>query len=115
MALSATFITSSPSSSSLYTKFRKPFFSHSVYLLKPLKIRASTTLDYSNVSSSNKSSPLKVRITILSNIYLLVLFPLIAYKLLSFYLIFFFLKASVFYLIIYDLELDAHLIMKQTF
>ncbi|KEH15849.1 putative alpha/Beta hydrolase [Medicago truncatula] len=59
MALSATFITPSPSSSNLYTKFRKPFLSHSVYLLKPFKIRASTTLDYSNVSSSDKSSPLK--------------------------------------------------------
>ncbi|PNX98368.1 hypothetical protein L195_g026616 [Trifolium pratense] len=59
MALSATFITPSPSTSNLYAKFRKPFLSHSVYLLKPLKIQASTTLDYSNVSASDKSSPLK--------------------------------------------------------
>lgn len=59
MALSATFITPSPSSSNLYAKIRKPFLSHSVYLLKPLKIRASATLNYSNVE---KSSPLKVRI-----------------------------------------------------
>ncbi|CAI8610050.1 unnamed protein product [Vicia faba] len=57
MALSATFITPSPSSSNLYAKIRKPFLSHSVYLLKPLKIRASATLNYSNVN--NKSSPLK--------------------------------------------------------
>jgi hypothetical protein len=62
MALSATFITPSPSSSNLSAKIRKPFLSHSVYLLKPLKIQASTTLDYSNVSASDKSSPLKVRI-----------------------------------------------------
>ncbi|CAI8610048.1 unnamed protein product [Vicia faba] len=59
MALSATFITPSPSSSNLYAKTRKPFLSNTVFLIKSPKIQASATLDYSKVSASKKSSPLK--------------------------------------------------------
>nr|AFK36940.1 unknown [Lotus japonicus] len=59
MALSATFMLPSSPSSNLCTKIRRPFLSHSVNLITPLKIRASTTLDYSNVSVNDKPSPLK--------------------------------------------------------
>ncbi|XP_057726722.1 uncharacterized protein LOC130942059 [Arachis stenosperma] len=56
MALSATFKPFSPQSFNLYSKIRRPFSSHSLTLLK---VRASTTLDYSNVSANPKPSPLK--------------------------------------------------------
>lgn len=61
MALSATFMPPSSPKLNLYSKIRRPFYPHSVRLLKPVKIWASTTLDYSNVSTNDKSSPLKVR------------------------------------------------------
>ncbi|RDY12223.1 hypothetical protein CR513_03004, partial [Mucuna pruriens] len=59
MALSAIFVPPSSPKLNLYAKIRGPFCPHSVRLLNPLKIRASTTLDYSNVSANDKSSPLK--------------------------------------------------------
>ncbi|KAL2321988.1 hypothetical protein Fmac_026367 [Flemingia macrophylla] len=59
MALSATLMPSSSPKLNLYAKFRIPFSPHSVTFPNPLKIRASTTLDYSNVSTNDKSSPLK--------------------------------------------------------
>ncbi|KAH1132505.1 hypothetical protein GYH30_011382 [Glycine max] len=59
MALSATFMPPSSPKLNLYSKIRRPFYPHSVRLLKPVKIWASTTLDYSNVSTNDKSSPLK--------------------------------------------------------
>ncbi|KAK7388942.1 hypothetical protein VNO78_23771 [Psophocarpus tetragonolobus] len=59
MVLSATFMPSSSPKLTLYAKIRGPFYPHSVRLLNPFKIRASTTLDYSNVSANDKSSPLK--------------------------------------------------------
>ncbi|KAK7330360.1 hypothetical protein VNO77_24552 [Canavalia gladiata] len=60
MALSATLMPPSSPKLNLYAKIRRrPFFPHTVNLLKPLKIRASTTLPYSNVSANDKPSPLK--------------------------------------------------------
>ncbi|KAG2407728.1 uncharacterized protein HKW66_Vig0025500 [Vigna angularis] len=59
MALYATFMPPSSPKFNLYAKIRVPFYPHSVRFLSPLKIRASTTLDYSNVSANDKSSPLK--------------------------------------------------------
>ncbi|RZB56172.1 uncharacterized protein LOC114393817 [Glycine soja] len=59
MALSTTFMPPSSPKLNLYSKIRRPFYPHSVRFLNPLKIRASTTLDYSNVSTNDKSPPLK--------------------------------------------------------
>lgn len=67
MALSTTFMPPSSPKLNLYSKIRRPFYPHSVRFLNPLKIRASTTLDYSNVSTNDKSPPLKVRVTSPSN------------------------------------------------
>lgn len=67
MALYATFMPPSSPKFNLYAKIRAPFYPHSIRFLSPLKIRASTTLDYSNVSANDKSSSLKVRITSPSN------------------------------------------------
>ncbi|XP_027331832.1 uncharacterized protein LOC113847138 [Abrus precatorius] len=59
MALSATLMPPSSPKLNLCAKIRRPVLSHSLNLLNPLKIRASTTLDYSNVSSNDKSTLLK--------------------------------------------------------
>ncbi|KAE9609625.1 hypothetical protein Lal_00006360 [Lupinus albus] len=59
MALSATFTPPLSSSFGLHSKTHKPFSSHSLNFINPLKIRASTTLDYSSVSTNGKPSPLK--------------------------------------------------------
>ncbi|KAK7855850.1 uncharacterized protein LOC112039359 [Quercus suber] len=60
MAISAAFFTSSSPSLTLPCKTHKPFYSQSVYFLKPFTVKASTTLDYSNVSVGDKTpSPSK--------------------------------------------------------
>lgn len=60
MAFSATFSAPPSPSFSLSYKMGRSLYSPTVNLLKPLKIRASATVDYSNVSVSDKPSPLKV-------------------------------------------------------
>ncbi|KAL4633685.1 hypothetical protein ACB092_04G140600 [Castanea dentata] len=60
MAISAAFFTSSSPSLTLPCKIHKPFYSQSVHFLKPLTVKASTTLDYSKVSVGDKTpSPSK--------------------------------------------------------
>ncbi|KAI9086424.1 hypothetical protein K1719_031508 [Acacia pycnantha] len=59
MALSATFSAPSTPCLNLSSKFRRSCFSHTINFRGPLKIRASTTLDYSNVSVNDKPAPLK--------------------------------------------------------
>ncbi|XP_028763445.1 uncharacterized protein LOC114743924 [Neltuma alba] len=59
MALSATFSAPSSPSLKLSAKFRRFCFSHTINFRRPLQIRASTTLDYSNVSVNDKPTPLK--------------------------------------------------------
>lgn len=60
MAISAAFFPSSSPSLTLPCKIHKPFYSQSFYFLKPFTVKASTTLDYSNVSVGDKTpSPSK--------------------------------------------------------
>ncbi|KAF7840411.1 Alpha/Beta hydrolase fold [Senna tora] len=61
MALSASISApSSPIRNLSYShQLRRSYFSHSVNLFRPLKIRASTTLDYSTASVNDKPSSLK--------------------------------------------------------
>ncbi|XP_040987396.1 uncharacterized protein LOC121235178 [Juglans microcarpa x Juglans regia] len=55
MAFSATFFTSSSPSLTLSRKTHRPFCTRTSHFLKPLSVRASTTLDYSKVSVDDKT------------------------------------------------------------
>lgn len=80
MAFSAKLHPISPPSLGFSCKSRRPFSPHYAYFLKPLTIRASTTLDYSQPSSvATSSTPLKVlytRLTMYSNIGLVFMFEI---------------------------------------